>query len=150
MVLVSGTSESFTVSALLKSRNILLDQVETYFGMRKVHVHDGRVYLNNQPYYQKLLLDQGYWKDGLVTAPSEENYIQIFRKPRKWDLMAAVNMKKQKIRSFFTGPINLDFSYGKAPPVSGVFLRSQQVFFHRNGSVPYRETTITPALFCGT
>ena len=30
----------FTVSALLKSRNILLDQVETYFGMRKVHVQD--------------------------------------------------------------------------------------------------------------
>lgn len=73
----------FTVSALLKSRNILLDQVETYFGMRKVHVHDGRVYLNNQPYYQKLLLDQGYWKDGLVTAPSEENYIQDIQKAKE-------------------------------------------------------------------
>ena len=65
----------FTVSALLKSRNILLDQVETYFGMRKVHVHGGRVYLNNQPYYQKLLLDQGYWPDGLYTAPSDEALI---------------------------------------------------------------------------
>ena len=73
----------FTVSALLKSRNILLDQVETYFGMRKVHVHGGRVYLNNQPYYQKLLLDQGYWKDGLVTAPSEENYIQDIQKAKE-------------------------------------------------------------------
>lgn len=57
--------------------------METYFGMRKVHVHGGRVYLNNQPYYQKLLLDQGYWKDGLVTAPSEENYIQDIQKAKE-------------------------------------------------------------------
>ena len=57
--------------------------METYFGMRKVHVHGGRVYLNNQPYYQKLLLDQGYWKDGLVTSPSEENYIQDIQKAQE-------------------------------------------------------------------
>jgi hypothetical protein len=56
------------------------DQVESYFAMRKIEVqkdNDGilRIYLNNQPYFQKGLLDQGYWPDGLYTAPSDEALI---------------------------------------------------------------------------
>ena len=31
-------------------------------------------YLNNQPYMHKLVLDQGYWKESLVTAPTDEEY----------------------------------------------------------------------------
>lgn len=74
----------FSVSAFLRSEDArLLDQAETYFGMRKIQVRDGKVYLNNQPYYQKLLLDQGYWKDGLITAPSQENYIQDIQKSKE-------------------------------------------------------------------
>ena len=48
------------------------DQVSSYFGMRKVHTENGMVYLNNRPYYQKLVLDQGYWPEGLLTAPTDE------------------------------------------------------------------------------
>lgn len=36
--------------------------------------YKGNYYLNNKPYYQKLVLDQGYWKDSLITAPSDEAY----------------------------------------------------------------------------
>ncbi len=59
------------------------DIVDTYFGMRKIHVENGKLYLNNQPYYHKLLLDQGYWKDGLVTAPSDEEYQEDIRKSKE-------------------------------------------------------------------
>lgn len=52
--------------------NKILDEVDSYFGMRKIHSENGMVYLNNRPYYQKLVLDQGYWPDGLLTAPSDE------------------------------------------------------------------------------
>ena len=48
-----------------------LDWVTSYFGMRKVHIQDGMVHLNNRPYYQKLVLDQGYWPQSLMTAPSD-------------------------------------------------------------------------------
>ena len=48
------------------------DCVNSYFGMRKVEARDGRVYLNNKPYYQKLILDQGYWPQSLMTAPDAE------------------------------------------------------------------------------
>ncbi|WP_047982706.1 glycoside hydrolase family 2 protein [Ornithinibacillus contaminans] len=49
------------------------DEVDSYFGMRKVHIEDGKVYLNNKPYYQRLVLDQGYWPEGLLTAPTDED-----------------------------------------------------------------------------
>ena len=31
-----------------------------------------RMFLNGRPYFQNGLLDQGYWSDGLYTAPSDE------------------------------------------------------------------------------
>ena len=49
----------------------VLDEVDSYFGMRKIHTEDGMVFLNNKPYYQKLVLDQGYWQKGLLTAPTD-------------------------------------------------------------------------------
>lgn len=53
------------------------DRVTSYFGMREVRVHRDpqghmRVFLNGEPILIKGLLDQGYWPDGLLTAPSDE------------------------------------------------------------------------------
>lgn len=56
---------------ILKEKNVY-DEVDSYFGMRKIEVKDGKVYLNNRPYYQKLVLDQGYWPEGLLTAPTDD------------------------------------------------------------------------------
>ncbi|HVF44550.1 MAG TPA: glycoside hydrolase family 2 TIM barrel-domain containing protein [Pyrinomonadaceae bacterium] len=50
----------------------VVDRVESYFGQRKVSTHEGRVYLNNYPYFLRLVLDQGYWPDGLLTPPTDE------------------------------------------------------------------------------
>ena len=56
------------------------DRVDSYFAMRKVEVlPDGqgvpRIHLNGKPYFMHGVLDQGYWPDGLYTAPSEEALI---------------------------------------------------------------------------
>lgn len=48
------------------------DRVASYFGMRKIHCENGNVLLNNMPLYQRLVLDQGYWKESLLTPPSDE------------------------------------------------------------------------------
>lgn len=48
------------------------DKVQTYFGMRKIESRDGQIFLNNKPLYQRLILDQGYWPDSLLTPPSDE------------------------------------------------------------------------------
>lgn len=50
----------------------LLDEVKSYTAMRTVSIQRDRFMLNGQPYYLRLVLDQGYWEDTLMTAPSDE------------------------------------------------------------------------------
>lgn len=59
---------------LHNSEGQLLDTVYSYFGMRKIAVGNGRILLNNRPYYLKMVLDQGYWSDGILTPPSSEAF----------------------------------------------------------------------------
>lgn len=49
----------------------VLDTVSSNFGMRKIEVREGMVWLNNSPLYQRLVLDQGYWPETLLTPPSD-------------------------------------------------------------------------------
>lgn len=56
------------------------DQIESYAAMRKIEVKkDGhgipRICLNNRPYFQKGVLDQGYWPEGLYTPPCDDAMI---------------------------------------------------------------------------
>ena len=55
------------------------DWIESYFGMRKFSCEKVgsyyRLMLNNKPYFHNGLLDQGYYSDGLYTAPSDEAMI---------------------------------------------------------------------------
>lgn len=61
----------FYVDINLFNKGICHDTVHTRFGMRKISVSsDGRVLLNNKPLYQRLILDQGYWKNSGLTPPS--------------------------------------------------------------------------------
>ena len=50
----------------------VIDEVSSYTGMRKIHIEGNKVYLNNKPYYQRLVLDQGFYPDGIWTAPSDD------------------------------------------------------------------------------
>ncbi|MCL2300458.1 MAG: glycoside hydrolase family 2 [Firmicutes bacterium] len=60
------------------------DFVRSYFGMRKFSLGKDeagtpRLMLNNAPYFHNGLLDQGYWPDGLLTAPSDEALLYDIR-----------------------------------------------------------------------
>jgi len=57
---------------LVAANGQVVDKVTSYFGQRKVSVHDGKIYLNNSPYYLRMVLDQGYWPDGILTPPTDE------------------------------------------------------------------------------
>ena len=57
-----------------------VDEVSSYFAMRKVNIvvdNYGHkvIALNNKPYFNKGVLDQGYYQDGLLTPSSDEDYI---------------------------------------------------------------------------
>ena len=67
-----GHPALYDVDIYLRKGGETLDHVRTYFGLRKIEVRRGKVYLNNCPLYQRLILDQGYWPDSLITPPSDE------------------------------------------------------------------------------
>lgn len=50
----------------------IADQVNSYAGMRKIHVEGNRFFLNNEPLYLRFVLDQGYYAQGVWTAPSDD------------------------------------------------------------------------------
>lgn len=51
---------------------IIQDQISSYFGMRKISIRGNEILLNNKPYTQRLVLDQGYWENTLLTPPDAE------------------------------------------------------------------------------
>lgn len=59
----------------LKRGAAIVDAVDSYFGMRKISVEQvgehKKIFLNNQPIYNLGFLDQGFWPDGIYTAPTD-------------------------------------------------------------------------------
>ena len=84
-----------------------MDKVESYFAMRKIEIRQDdkkipRIYLNNEPYFQNGLLDQGYWPDGLYTAPSDEAMIYDIKKAKELGFnMLRKHIKIEPLRWYY-------------------------------------------------
>ena len=50
----------------------VVDQVASYAGLRSLAIDGPRVLLNGESVFQRLVLDQGYYPDGIMTAPSDD------------------------------------------------------------------------------
>jgi len=57
--------------ALRNSSGDVVDEVKTYVGIRTVEVEGSDILLNGEPFYQKLLLDQGYFPGGIYTPATD-------------------------------------------------------------------------------
>jgi beta-galactosidase/beta-glucuronidase len=67
----------YDLTIKIEQDNEVIDEVETYFGMRKISLSNEEngmktIKLNNEKIFQYGTLDQGYWPDGLYTAPTDE------------------------------------------------------------------------------
>lgn len=67
----------YNLSVRLLKNGKTIDQVRSYFGMRKIEIKKDnqgqeRIFLNNQYTFNLGVLDQGFWPDGLYTAPTDE------------------------------------------------------------------------------
>ncbi len=67
----------YDLEASLETDTGAVDRVTSYFGMRKISLGKDeagitRLFLNNKELFQLGPLDQGYWPDGLYTAPTDE------------------------------------------------------------------------------
>jgi hypothetical protein len=50
----------------------VLDTVRSYCGIRKISIEGNRFLINNRPVFQRLILDQGFYPEGIYTAPAED------------------------------------------------------------------------------
>ena len=66
----------YDLTITLKRNGATIDEVKSYFGLRDVAIKDGKVLLNGVPIYQRLILDQGYWRESGLTPPSEGALIE--------------------------------------------------------------------------
>lgn len=61
----------YNIEFTLYSKGKIVDNATSRFAMRKISIDEsGTILLNNSPYYQRLILDQGYWKETGTTPPS--------------------------------------------------------------------------------
>lgn len=77
----------YNMEVSLISRGEVTDQVKSYFAMRKISTRRDekgivRLQLNNEDYFQFGPLDQGWWPDGLYTAPTDEALVYDIQKTR--------------------------------------------------------------------
>ena len=56
----------------LRCGDTVLDTVRSYTALRSVAISRDRFMLNGRPYHLRMVLDQGYWPDTLMTAPSDD------------------------------------------------------------------------------
>lgn len=56
----------------LRNGDTTIDTVNSYAGLRKFHIEGHKFYLNNTPIFLRLVLDQGFYPDGIWTAPSDD------------------------------------------------------------------------------
>lgn len=76
-----------TVSLFKDGKKV--DEVKSYFGMRKISLAKDdkgimRLFLNNKPLFQFGPLDQGFWPDGIYTAPTDEAMKFDIEKTKAW------------------------------------------------------------------
>ena len=67
----AGKGNLYDLKLTLKSGGST-DTVESYFGLREVTWDNNAMYLNGKKLFQRLVLDQGFYPDGIYTAPSDE------------------------------------------------------------------------------
>ncbi len=85
----------YDASLELYRGSALLDSVKIYFGQRKISTRDGKVLLNNRPYFLKMVLDQGYWPESILTPPTDEAIEYDIRMTKEFGFNGA--RKHQKV-----------------------------------------------------
>ena len=58
--------------SLVDEAGRVVDQATSYAGLRSVTIDGMAIKLNGEPVFQRLVLDQGYYPDGILTAPSDQ------------------------------------------------------------------------------
>ncbi len=67
-----GAGRLYDLSITVEKDGKALDTVESYFGLREVAITDRKFLLNGKSIFGRWVLDQGFYPDGIYTAPTDE------------------------------------------------------------------------------
>ena len=67
-----GTPFLYDLKLTLCSGKTKIDELSSYFGLRSVAIDGRKILINGKPIFQRLILDQGFYPEGLWTAPTDE------------------------------------------------------------------------------
>jgi beta-galactosidase/beta-glucuronidase len=67
-----GAPNLYDVVLELRRGSTVVDRVTSYFGFRTISIEGGRLAVNGRPTFLKLVLDQGYWPESVLTPPTDE------------------------------------------------------------------------------
>ncbi|MEI7957046.1 MAG: sugar-binding domain-containing protein, partial [Verrucomicrobiota bacterium] len=62
----------YDLKLTLTSGKTKIDELQSYFGLRNITIDGRKILINGKPVFQRLILDQGFYPDGLWTAPTDE------------------------------------------------------------------------------
>lgn len=97
----------YDMSITLSQNGKVIDQVKSYTAFRKISVEKDkngilRMCLNNKPLFHYGPLDQGWWPDGLYTAPTDEALLYDIKKTKEWDFnMIRKHVKVEPARWYY-------------------------------------------------
>ena len=66
-----GSPFLYDLKLTLFSGQTKIDELKSYFGLRKITIDGRKILINGKPFFQRLILDQGFYPEGLWTAPTE-------------------------------------------------------------------------------
>ena len=95
------------MSITLSQNGKVIDQVKSYTAFRKISVEKDkngilRMCLNNKPLFHYGPLDQGWWPDGLYTAPTDEALLYDIKKTKEWGFnMIRKHVKVEPARWYY-------------------------------------------------
>lgn len=67
-----GKGNLYDLTLTLKKGRKVFDTVKSYFGIRSAQLKNGHCVMNGRTVFQRLILDQGFYPDGIYTAPTDE------------------------------------------------------------------------------
>lgn len=71
-----GNPVLYDVDITVYNKDVPVDTLGSYFGLREYVTMDDKIMFNNIPFYARLVLDQGYWPESGLTPPSEEAIVK--------------------------------------------------------------------------
>jgi beta-galactosidase/beta-glucuronidase len=155
----------YGLTVALADEAVVIDRIYTYFGMRSIEIREGDVLLNHRPLYQRLVLDQGYWPDTLLTPPDDEAIQADIRWTKVFGFNGARKHQKIEVPRWYywadkMGLLvwgELPSAYSYTPDSTRALIDTMQAFIDRDFNhpciiawTPLNESWGVPSIYANT